>query len=1007
MRGLLGLVGFLAAASALEAWTPGTANPAPTSGFSVDTSSRNDVASFWHGVYVPSDFYWERMGWTGNYSSTATGAEGSNSAAFVDDVERRINFVRALCGVPSGISMNTSSTVLIETGDTHQPASSTTKRSAVQRSALVVALGATSDAISHTPPSSLPGWTTAAWNGHNKSAMAKGFYGPGAVDVYFREDVLGSSNWNIDVGHRRWLLSVPVTDMATGDTPGSFNPATSQIVQPSNLIYVKPNPSEVSSDAARFVSYPGQGFFPVGLNTPYWSLSRGGANFASASVTMTDDSGASVPITVVSRKTGYAENAIVWSVPDSVRSSLAPVDRSYHLTVSGITGIAESSYSWSVTLFDPNRVEDSLGLSGPSTVVASAGANFTLPSVPGCDSINAGFFLRESATWTETAENGAELYVIDRSDPSYDLRAGVSQTAPGFPSNYYAQGSKAFRLTFPRAYDPRLNTIGDEVFEIDRQVIPGSSASVKFQFRRGYMAATTALACEQSADGGLTWQAVGSPLLGSSGGSAESGFSLVTLPLNQSSDPLHLRFRLYRTDPLGGFYDHERYPTYATGVFIDELRVEGCDWLKPGGLIQGLPSGGSVNFASSTATLPIVMGQPWSLRARPVMGGHAFPWGPIKVVTPIGPLGISGNSEPPVSGATYTFIPDPAADSHLFEVSRFSPGSWTEGAEVDAAPSVIDGTSSTYTLISNRAGFRVSGNSSFRLAVQPSDGEDYFEINREVIATSESQLSFWLRRGWSSNQTLDVEVSTNGGSSWSSVWSMVGSLWDDPSGGSHLVDLSAYEGEAIRCRFVLRSTGAVSYFAAFSGMWIDDVAMTDVNDVYSSLSTPVAGGQTTVIFNTSTVGETPLEGAIYRLRMISVVGGVPGEEGEAFFVTPTGVVLSAYEAWVAFEYPSIVGSFEDTDGTDGVANGIKYAFGIDPSTAGAPGDEVEIDDDYLTLERELESLREGVLYEAESSNNLSSWSTVGVTVTHEAGVLRARVARPEGPIFLRWKITEE
>ncbi|MEP4079269.1 hypothetical protein [Haloferula sp.] len=998
---------LIAVSSTLHAWTPGVADPAPSSGFTVDTSNRNDVVSFWHAVYSASDLYWERIGWTGNYGSTATGAEGTTSQAFTADVERRVNFVRALCGVPSVVSMNTDETVLIEAGDNHVPAASTMKRSAIQRSAFMAALGTTGSTISHDPPTSLAAWTVAAWNGHNKSTISKGFFGPDAVDAYFREDVAGVSNWNYDAGHRRWLLAVAVTDMATGDTPGDFNSATLKITQPSNLIYVKPKPSELSSAAPRFVSYPGAGFFPAGLNTPFWSLSRSGADFSSAVVAMTDDAGTPVSTTVVSTNTGFAENAIVWSVPEEVRALTAPVDRTYHVTVSGIGGGVGESHSWTVTIMDPNRLTDPLDIEGPASPVASVGTEYQLTPVPGCDRMETGFFLRDAATWTETAEDGSESQVVDLTDPSYELRASVTNSAPGYPSDYFTEGTKAFHLTFPRAYDPRLNSIADEVFEFSRQIMAGPGASVEFQFRRGYMTSTTALACESSEDGGLTWQSVGSPLTGAANGQADTDFSMVSLPLAESSESLLLRFRLYRTNPAAGFYDHERYPNYATGAFIDELNLIGCDWLEPGGLIESSPSEGFVEFGSATTSLPILTGQEWCLRTRPVMGGKAFPWGPVKLVTPVGPLGISGTPEPPLSGATYSFIPDPSADSHIFEVSRFSSGNWNEGAETEPEPSVIDGTSQVYEMVSARAGYRISGDSSFRLAVQPLDGEDYLEINREVMATDDSELHFWLRRGWSLRNQLDAEVSIDGGTTWSSVWSMVGKTFGDTSGSSHVVDLAPYAGELIRCRFVVRSTGSVSFNANNSGMWLDDVGMTDVDEVYSAASTPVAAGAELVTFDASSAGEAPLDGAVYRLRMVPVSGGVEGSPGPALFVTPSATALTGYAAWVAYEHPSITGGFEEADGSDGIANGIKYALGIDPTISGAPGDELVLDSSTLTLERDLDSLRMGVIYAAEFSENLSAWTTTGVTVTHADGVLRATVDRPDGAGFLRWIVTEE
>ncbi|NCF12407.1 MAG: hypothetical protein GWP68_03380 [Verrucomicrobiaceae bacterium] len=57
----------------------------------MDTQSRNDVISFWHSVYSESEGYENRLGWTG---SIGNNEPGSTSAAFKNDVERRINYYR-------------------------------------------------------------------------------------------------------------------------------------------------------------------------------------------------------------------------------------------------------------------------------------------------------------------------------------------------------------------------------------------------------------------------------------------------------------------------------------------------------------------------------------------------------------------------------------------------------------------------------------------------------------------------------------------------------------------------------------------------------------------------------------------------------------------------------------------------------------------------------------------------------------------------------------------------
>ena len=221
----------------LAAWTPGT-YPAGSSGFTVDTAVRNDVVSFWHGVYQASEGYQNRIGWTGNYTAPAPSynGQGTTSAAFVADVARRVNFYRAMCGVPATVLFNTGSTVVIDPTDTYRTttnpalAAATTKAAAAQQGAYMTSRTAgASDTgsptgkpfagFSHTPVAAdCVAWTTAAWNANYHGNIGLGFYGPGAVDAYILENVAGLSEWNSSVGHRRWLLYPPATNLATGDT---------------------------------------------------------------------------------------------------------------------------------------------------------------------------------------------------------------------------------------------------------------------------------------------------------------------------------------------------------------------------------------------------------------------------------------------------------------------------------------------------------------------------------------------------------------------------------------------------------------------------------------------------------------------------------------------------------------------------------------------------------------------------------------------------------------------
>ncbi len=613
------------------AWEPGSIFPAPTGGFSVDTSNRNDVISFYHAIYMASEGYQSRIGWTGTYTSTAAGAEGTTSEAFVDDVERRVNFFRALCGLPAGVQMNSGATVNIAPGDDHMPPASTPKAAASQRSALmIIRTYPSANGLSHNPPTSCVAWTPAAWNANKNGNLALGFYGPGAVDAYMKEDVAGISAWNYDVGHRRWILGQRSTDFATGDTPGSFNPSNGTIKLPTNSLYVVPKASELDlGHQPVFVSYPAAGYFPSDLNSPYWSLSYPGANFSAATVSMTDAAGVPVSATVVSRATGFGDNALIWQVPAAVAVRTVSNDLRWNVTVSGIQGAGvPSSHSYSVTLIDPNRLLGEPEISGTPSLL-SIGSVYRVEEVPGADLMETGFFLRRNTTWTEGAEASPAPMVIDRTTGigagDYDLFSSLSA--------YKRTGSRSFHLTFPTLYDVLLGGVPEQSFELDREILPGANAKLNFYYKRGWMTAASKLAAEVSADGGASWQAL-TVISGKSNGAADTAFQSVSVNLPASMQPLRIRFRYY-LQAGGSAYTQEMYPNNPTGIYIDDITTSGSNWLEPSGSVSEVGMDSFV-FDAEAAGTPLVAGQEWWLRSRAILGGKAFPYGPAKITTATG-----------------------------------------------------------------------------------------------------------------------------------------------------------------------------------------------------------------------------------------------------------------------------------------------------------------------------------------------------------------------------------
>ena len=860
-------------------------------GFTVDTSSRNDVVSFWQGVYLKSEGYQNRVAWTGNYSSVAAGAEGTTAAAFVADVERRTNCIRALCGVPAAVRFNTGALVNISSADTYQPPSSTTKSAAAQRSALMVvrtAVAGSGLGLSHDPPTTCIAWTTAAWNANSRGNLAYALYGPAAVNAYFRENVSGVSAWNLDVGHRRWLLNSRSTNFATGDTAGRRPEANSgTAMPPGNCIYVLPKTSELDTTVApRFTSYPGAGHFPAPLNSPYWSLSYPEANFSTATVSMTAPDNSPVVTSIVSRRTGYGENSLVWQVPTSVAAVSISGDVTYRVTVSGITGTGvPTSYSYSVTLINPERLNDLPVVSGPASPTV-AGAAYTFSRTEMSDSMEVGFFRPLDSGWVEGAEDASSSQVVDLTDPNYDLRSATS--------GFVRTGTKAFRLSLPTAYEPSVGGVPDQIFELGREIIPSASATLNLYFRRGYMTTSTNLYIESSADGGLSWTNRAT-IAGTSSNNTDASFSALAVPLPVSAAPLRVRFRLNYSS--GSLYTVGAQPTLTTGIYFDDISTTNCLTLEKRGSVETAdPAVTSVTFDSTTAGEPLADGQLWWLRARCKIGGAWFPYGNALAVTPSGPLGISGSLHPPDTGATYQFRPDDSATSYQLEVTRLSSSSWLEGAELSPSPKIIDQTG-TYDLLNTKA--HKTGKYAFRLALDgDSDSADAFEINRNLIPSSGSALTFQVKRGRMLNTNfVHAEVSTDGGSTWTSLWNQAGlgplltSTVVDRSFVGQSISLASYAGHEIRVRFVFRKSPSAQTMPAASrtdiGVWIDDVTVTKASEVVSRSLTDLPGDADSFVLDAAKATSPGLlAGVTYRLKVRGLVDTTPGAWGQPLSVVP-------------------------------------------------------------------------------------------------------------------------
>lgn len=615
---------------AAAAWQPGTYPAAParmhSRDFSVDNQSRNDVVAFWHAVYQASEGYEKRIGWNGNYN----GSDGKVSRVFADDVERRLNYFRAMCGIPSGARVNSDATVFIDSADAHRPPAATLKADAAQAAAMMLILNYDSTngrnpAIDHNPAASLAAWSPAAWNANAHGNLAFGLFGPGAVTEYMIEEISSGStisSWNTLVGHRRWSLLPEATEYATGDQPGA-----SASRPPTNVFYISQKPSELRPDPTPgFVSYPPAGFFPAPINSRYWSLSAAGADFSAATVSMTDDAGNPIASANVKSNGNFGDPALIWEVSGEAASKSIYADRRVNVTVNGISGTGiPTSHTYSVTLINPDRIVSSQTLAGSSTAISNKSTTYTFTPPEGAEALRVTAFRNLPATWKEGAENSPKPDVTGHTSGSYPLIVSIAQKG-----NFGAiSGSRAFNLTFPTSYDLIARGVPEQSFELNRMILPKANAKLQFLYKRGYMTTTSSLIVESSADAGVTWKPVGKPITGRSNTRYDEGISTASLKLPKSSLPIRLRFR-YVAKKGTPIYTHEASPQAPTGIFIDDIAVKNCNWLEPKKTTTLARSVTTFAFNARNAGSKLAPGDRWGLALSTKLGNRWFPYGPIK-----------------------------------------------------------------------------------------------------------------------------------------------------------------------------------------------------------------------------------------------------------------------------------------------------------------------------------------------------------------------------------------
>ena len=285
----------------------------------VDTQNRQEVVSYYLNAYLSSEGV--DSGWVGNVGNCVA---GNTTAAFKEAILRRLNYFRAMAGVPALTGLLAD------------------YNSKAQAAALMMSA---EGALSHSPD---PGWacyTAAGSEGAGSSNLYLGVYGPSAISGYINDPGGG----NYFVGHRRWILYPQSKNLGTGDispSPGNSPANALWVFDTANMWEPRPDTREA------YVAWPPPGYVPYQVIYSRWSFAYDDADFSGATITMSKN-GSPLSLTVNTVVNGYGENTLVWEPNDNFFSAPS-ADVTYQVAVNNVMVNGTSqNFSYTVTMIDP------------------------------------------------------------------------------------------------------------------------------------------------------------------------------------------------------------------------------------------------------------------------------------------------------------------------------------------------------------------------------------------------------------------------------------------------------------------------------------------------------------------------------------------------------------------------------------------------------------------------------------------------------------------------------
>lgn len=444
--------------------TQAQTGPVVTALATPNLSSRETSRLFYQTVYAASVA--PAPAWTGSFE---TCDPGTTALDYRDLVALRINYYRAMAGVPAGIGFL----------DTYNVKA--------QAAALLMSRNAS---LSHFPPPEWPCYSDDGADAAARANLAVGRVGPGAIDSYMEDH--GAANDN--VGHRRWLLYPPTREMGTGDIPGS------DLYPPANATWVIDDHYGDPRPATReeYVAWPPPGYVPYGVVFPRWSFTFPQANFQTTAVTFRSNG---VPVAVQAEPVlnGAGENTVVWHLAGANTATPSPwprpaADTRYEVSLGPVlVDATPRHFSYVVTVFDPSTpgtdtvLPTVQGLGQPPVGIPTS---YHYNAVPVASSHEWMVGRREDLTAVEGAEAG--------------LGRLVASTSPGYEpitQDIRDSGTRAFHLAHPV---PNL----DQTLTWNRPLLCSAASSLRFREYLGIATSAQIGKVEVSLDDGFSWREV-------------------------------------------------------------------------------------------------------------------------------------------------------------------------------------------------------------------------------------------------------------------------------------------------------------------------------------------------------------------------------------------------------------------------------------------------------------------------------------------------------------------